>query len=157
MACSCKCRIAIGAIVLTGVAIALYFEPTYSVRGWLHGEPFFDGRSATYWRSVVEKDLHRDPDEPFCHAPLSDSGWRRYLAKVGISSKEHTSVDLYREPEANAVLELLATDGDSHIAGFARDVLQLSDDDRTAISWVNIAELRCKQLLAKNAYSAMGK
>jgi hypothetical protein len=31
-------------IALTGVLLAVYFEPTHCVRGWLWGEAFFAGR-----------------------------------------------------------------------------------------------------------------
>lgn len=36
---------------------AAWWEPTCSVRGWLVGEPFFAGRSVSYWqRSLVSED-----------------------------------------------------------------------------------------------------
>ncbi len=46
-----KCRYHwILSIALLGVALAVYFEPTHCVRGWLWGEAFFDGRPTSYWR-----------------------------------------------------------------------------------------------------------
>src|SRR5437868_3119625 len=42
------------------VAAAAWFEPTHSVRGWVRGEPFFQGRSAGYWE---ERLLSPEPME----------------------------------------------------------------------------------------------
>jgi hypothetical protein len=48
-------------LILTGfleatlVLAAVYFEPTYSVRGHLHGEAFFDGKSTSWWRHELER------------------------------------------------------------------------------------------------------
>jgi hypothetical protein len=39
------------ALLLTGV----YFEPTYSVRGRLHGEAFFEGKSTSWWRQELDR------------------------------------------------------------------------------------------------------
>jgi hypothetical protein len=36
------------------VLTAVYFEPTLTVRGKLHGEAFFDGKSTSWWRRELE-------------------------------------------------------------------------------------------------------
>jgi hypothetical protein len=36
------------------VLAAVYFEPTLTVRGKLHGEAFFDGKSTSWWRRELE-------------------------------------------------------------------------------------------------------
>jgi hypothetical protein len=36
------------------VLAAVYFEPTYCVRGKLWGEAFFEGRPTSYWRAELE-------------------------------------------------------------------------------------------------------
>ena len=47
-------------LILTGILeaalllAAVYFEPTYSVRGHLHGEAFFEGKSTSWWRHELE-------------------------------------------------------------------------------------------------------
>jgi hypothetical protein len=41
-------------LTLIGVALALYFEPTHCVRGWLWGEAFYDGRPTSWWREELE-------------------------------------------------------------------------------------------------------
>src|SRR6266404_4631462 len=33
---------------------AVYFEPTYGVRGWLWGEAFFEGKPTSWWRKELE-------------------------------------------------------------------------------------------------------
>src|SRR5262245_31514049 len=42
------------------IALAAWFEPTSTVRGWVRQEPFFEGRSASWWR---QKLLSQDPTE----------------------------------------------------------------------------------------------
>src|SRR5215470_10920263 len=47
-----------GAILLTAltfVALAVYFEPTYCVRGWLRDEAFYEGRPTSYWKDELER------------------------------------------------------------------------------------------------------
>jgi hypothetical protein len=39
---------------LCAVALAVYFEPSHCVRGWLWGEAFFDGRPTSYWRAELQ-------------------------------------------------------------------------------------------------------
>jgi HEAT repeat protein len=41
-------------VLLVGVAV--YFEPTGVVRGWWHGELFFQGRPTNYWRRALRDD-----------------------------------------------------------------------------------------------------
>lgn len=41
-------------IVIACVTLVAYFEPTHCVRGWLHGEAFFDGRPTSYWGDEIE-------------------------------------------------------------------------------------------------------
>ena len=41
------------AAALVVAALAVYFEPTHSVRGWLYGEAFFDGRPTSWWRREI--------------------------------------------------------------------------------------------------------
>ncbi|MFM8250436.1 MAG: HEAT repeat domain-containing protein [Planctomycetota bacterium] len=38
------------------IVAAAWFEPTLSVRGWLRGEPFYDGRSASFWTRQLLSD-----------------------------------------------------------------------------------------------------
>jgi hypothetical protein len=40
---------------LIGVALAVYFEPTHCVRGWLWGEAFFEGRPTSYWADEIQQ------------------------------------------------------------------------------------------------------
>ncbi len=41
------------------ILVAVYFEPSYCVRGKLWGEAFFDGRPTSYWRVRCDEWLER--------------------------------------------------------------------------------------------------
>src|ERR1051325_58052 len=43
------------AIEASIVLAAVYFEPTYCVRGVLRGEEFYNGRPASYWAAELER------------------------------------------------------------------------------------------------------
>ena len=43
------------AVLAVGVALAVYFEPTRCVRGWLWGEAFFDARPTSFWAAEIEQ------------------------------------------------------------------------------------------------------
>lgn len=47
-------RISLLIVVVVGVALAVYFEPSHCVRGWLWGEAFYDGRPTSYWGAELE-------------------------------------------------------------------------------------------------------
>jgi len=42
-----------GLFALIAAALAILFEPTRIVRGWLRGESFFAGRPSSYWSEVI--------------------------------------------------------------------------------------------------------
>ena len=42
-------------VAVTAVALAVYFEPTHCVRGWLWGEAFYDGRPTSWWRESIHQ------------------------------------------------------------------------------------------------------
>jgi hypothetical protein len=54
-----RCRYWFLLLALIGVALAVYFEPTRCVRGWLWGEAFFDGRPTSWWRERVDRWMGR--------------------------------------------------------------------------------------------------
>lgn len=109
---------------LVGVALAVYFEPTHCVRGWLRGEAFFDGRPTSWWRGVVERDLRQDPRVILGQAPPAPPGWwDRWKARIGFRAHVQTAVILVREPAADVVLHELRADKDEKIAAFAGDIL----------------------------------
>ncbi|MFO0927617.1 MAG: hypothetical protein U0736_11350 [Gemmataceae bacterium] len=43
-------------VVVVLLAAAVYFDPTCVVRGWVSGEPFYQGRPASYWRRALATD-----------------------------------------------------------------------------------------------------
>jgi hypothetical protein len=89
---------------LTGVALAVYFEPSHCVRGWLWGEAFFDGRPTSYWRCVVESDLQVDPDVLLGREPAAPpTVWQRCKDWIGyklatISSAPSSPPAINRRP-----------------------------------------------------------
>ena len=44
-----------GTIEALLVFSAVYFEPSFCVRGRLHGEAFYDGRPTSYWAGEIER------------------------------------------------------------------------------------------------------
>ena len=114
--------ISIAIVEAAFVLAAVYFEPSHCVRGWLHGEAFFDGRPTSYWRGVVERDLQIDPLE-MLRSPGPPGLWSRFTNWVGLQSRRETSKDLIRKTAADEVLIELRADPDEKIAAFASDIL----------------------------------
>lgn len=105
-------------VLVVGLLVLAYFEPTHCVRGWLHGEAFYDGRPTSFWRKVVVYSLRINWDDF-----ASNITWRdRLEARLG-HEPYYTSYRLVSDVNANPVLEELAADPDERVAGFARDVL----------------------------------
>jgi HEAT repeat protein len=54
-------------VVLIAIAVGAWVEPTHSVRGWVRGEPFYQGRPASYWEEGLidpePKEQMRIPQE----------------------------------------------------------------------------------------------
>src|SRR5215475_11766171 len=102
---------------VAGVLLAVYFEPTYCVRGWLRGEAFYDGRPTSYWRTVVVDGLSIDW-KTFPNFSLLD----RIKLRLGVDMSEPSSLSLMRDHAADSVLRELADDTDVQVAGFVRDI-----------------------------------
>jgi hypothetical protein len=102
-------------IALIGVALAVYFEPSHCVRGWLWGEAFFDGRPTSYWRQVVRHDLDMRPPPP----------WQWLLDRIGF--EREGLVELARDLGADPVLEELSRDHDGPVARAARGILDIPE------------------------------
>lgn len=47
--------IVLGVIEMSLLLTAIYFDPSYSVRGRLHGEAFFEGKSTSWWRQELDR------------------------------------------------------------------------------------------------------
>ena len=112
---------------LSCVALAVYFEPTRCVRGWLRGEAFFDGRPTSWWRHLVVRDLEA-PDELFVFYPPAETvwwhrAWDQCRGWFGWRSRSHCSLDLLRSEDAKHVLHEMKSDPSSHVAGFATDAI----------------------------------
>jgi hypothetical protein len=116
----------VGVVEALIVLILVYFEPTYAVRGIVHREALFDNRPTSYWRTIVEGDLHLDPMSfyvsPQCEPPTF---WQRCTGWVKLSSNTDCSHQLLDNEQAKVVLQELAHDSSPHIAAFARDGLDL--------------------------------
>ena len=50
-----RSRMLVCALAALFLALGVYFEPTHCVRGWLHGEAFYDGRPTSYWAIEIEQ------------------------------------------------------------------------------------------------------
>jgi hypothetical protein len=49
-----RTRILAGLLEAAALLVAVYFEPTYCVRGHLHGEAFFEGKPTSWWRRELD-------------------------------------------------------------------------------------------------------
>jgi hypothetical protein len=49
-----RLRISVCVLAALAVALAIYFEPTHCVRGWLWGDAFFQGRPTSWWRAELD-------------------------------------------------------------------------------------------------------
>lgn len=116
---------------IAAVAFAVYFEPTCCVRGWLHGEAFYEGRPTSWWRQEVLHDFDRQP-------PTLVDRVATWLGKPDINK---TTIQLVGRPEAKPVLEELAKDEHPVVARFGSHFLSMlgteknSDFDRN-VEWV---------------------
>ena len=110
--------------LLLTFGVGVYFEPTHCVRGWLFGEPFFEGRPTSYWRTVVERDLHTDPLAFVASRklPSPQSWWQRCKDWIGYEPRVASSHQLL-DDAATPVLRELSADATPQIAAFAQDML----------------------------------
>jgi hypothetical protein len=83
------------------VLAAVYFEPTCCVRGRLHGEAFFDGKSTSWWRRELD---HWEVDA----RPLRGRGVRMYAQPR--LYYHYTRTPSRFEETSNRWLEVLNTD-----------------------------------------------
>lgn len=100
-------------IGLVGVAIAVYFEPTRCVRGWLWGEAFFDGRPTSWWREVVMDEFDKS----------SPTALDELCKKFGYEKRMERSIDLVRSRDAGGVLREMTGDSDRRVARFSQVIL----------------------------------
>lgn len=145
-----RCRYWFLLIALIGIALAVYFEPTRCVRGWLWGEAFFDGRPTSYWRDLVQRDLHRKPTELFneLSAMPAATWWEKAITRLGLSKKQRYSRDLitfdrmlyphFGEPAQDAVLGELSQDQDERIAAFAADASKMRAWTPRDLYWIEL-------------------
>ena len=118
--------------------VLVYFEPTRCVRGWLHGEAFYDGRPTSYWRGVVVDALEID------WANFPNFTWAdRAKRRIGYEPVERNTWQLMCDTDADPVLRELAQDENPKVAGFARDILNADRDcvnehDKTYQVWLGL-------------------
>jgi hypothetical protein len=115
-------------ILVILAAFAVWLEPTRVVWGWLRGEAFYRGRPTSFWRGVIERDLHTEPD--LLHAKtfparLPPATWwercRQWIGEWFPETSSQRLITLSKEPIG--VLQALAEDPDEKIAGFATDAM----------------------------------
>jgi hypothetical protein len=78
----------LAAALLLGALVAVYFEPTRCVRGWLWGEAFFDGRPTSLWADEIEQwdptisfGNLGGPHEMYARRPRYPDWLRRFLTE----------------------------------------------------------------------------
>jgi hypothetical protein len=129
----------IGAVEAIMLLVGVYFEPTFCVRGHLHGEAFFDGKPTSYWRSELERwDLSGSlvyvlDDEPAMTPPTThripmyswQPSWFEQMQERWLGQKSEkrdwTQPELLRgDVDAEPVLRELLDDSSPQISQFAR-------------------------------------
>ena len=121
-------------LALTGVLLAVYFEPTHCVRGWLWGEAFFDGRPTSYWRSVIVQDMAEEPadlEDEFWgwRARKPPSAWQALCQKVGLPARQQRSSEFIMHTGGEAVLAELAQDRSPRIRAFADSIIDYNTNE----------------------------
>jgi hypothetical protein len=111
-------RIWFALIALAGVALAVYFEPTHCVRGWLRGEAFFDGRPTSYWAEELER---WQVDYGGCEAGGCSAHYARrsvfppWIERILPKRESEWPALLDGDPEAMPVLEELRSHPSHHV------------------------------------------
>ena len=130
-------------LAMTGVALAVYFEPSHCVRGWLWGEAFYDGWPTSSWRRVVEHDLRFGLKPEPLPASSAQIWWARCKDWVGYRPTITSAIPLLHDDEsARAVLRQLQDDTNQDVAAFAKDALQwkrrvtMNTDDGAWAYWL---------------------
>jgi hypothetical protein len=150
-----RTQILAGIIEAAALLVAVYFEPACCVRGHLHGEAFFEGKSTSWWRQELDRwDVTSE-------ITLNWRGWeelqfrrnarwfeqfqdRWHAAKPDRRSDEDIVAEivcfhqmrrqgpplLQGDPEAIPVLQELLDDPSPKIRRFARIGLKLDAEER---------------------------
>ena len=105
-------------------SVAIYFEPTRCVRGWLWGEAFFDGRPTSWWRDVVHDCVKRQ--EP--------NWWRDWNRRVIPEEWRPTALSLVGDSRAKSVLQQLTLDEDECVSEFAGHFLSVIERNPDALN-----------------------
>jgi hypothetical protein len=126
-------RIAVVLGVAAVLLVAIYFEPTHCVRGWLWGESFFEGRPTSWWRcelhqyetQIQEGALLIEPAQPFQFRVYSrklsyTQQIREWWTGLRIGPDVATPALLTGNPQAIPVLEELLADSSPKIRLFAQ-------------------------------------
>jgi hypothetical protein len=107
-----RCLISLFAVIC--LTLAVYFEPTRCVRGWLRGEAFFEGRPTSWWREVILHNL----------GTSHPTWWDCICRKIHNNTPDVYSLALVRDPKADGVLSELTNDSDKSIVRFSKHFLR---------------------------------
>jgi hypothetical protein len=83
-------RLLIVGIEALVVLAAVYFEPTYCVRGTLWGEPFYNGRPTSFWRERIDAWVARFDSLEDCERCLLPFHINIEARKAGAEDSERT-------------------------------------------------------------------
>jgi hypothetical protein len=109
---------------------AVYFEPSCAVRGHLHGEAFFDGRSTSWWRRElghweVQHWGWGNPGYFYFRKPTRFEDWLEPLTGKNANPLGDRPRLLSGNAEAVPVLRALLDDPSPEIRRFARIGLKI--------------------------------
>jgi hypothetical protein len=124
-------RIAIAAALIL-VVVGVWFESATRVgRGWLTGEPFYDGRPASYWANEIERWETQDPDwetQRYVRRPTSPPWIERRLPAP------RWPLLLDGDPNGLAVLQALRNNPSPEVQDWAKiGIERIANDERGPI------------------------
>jgi hypothetical protein len=145
-----RMRILLAVLEAAFVLVAVYFEPTYTVRGTLWGEAFFEGKPTSWWRRELERwetnDIWLDgrlPNGPVCLAfhqrkPTWLESFRKGRWQFSQEEPEFVLVHIggmvgptiiQGQPDAEPVLRELLDDPSPKVRRFARIGLEMAPEE----------------------------
>jgi hypothetical protein len=125
-----RMRILLVILAATIVLVAVYFEPSHCVRGWLWGEAFFEGRPTSYWRALIENEIAEDPDLfNEIWGSRKPSFWESVRQRCGLETTRQRSYVLIMHTGGEAVLAELSHDRSPRVRAFAEHVIDYNTNE----------------------------
>jgi hypothetical protein len=128
-------RIVIAAALIAVVAGVLFECATRVGRGWLFGEPFYEGRPASYWASEIERWETQAPAWKMLRNYERRPALPRWVERMFHDSRWPSLLD--GDPDGLAVLQALRKHPSSEVQDWARIGVERIDNGERGPSKIN--------------------